>query len=114
MNAETRLHFPLQRSRPGPEAVVGIVRAPLDHLDAVQVLRHAGQRDVTDGDTPAGPTQMIPERLSFYEVACVTPIQLVGARPQLDEAVDAVAGRRYTSVRSEEHTSELQSPMYLV
>src|SRR5437762_11875590 len=98
MNAETRLHFPLQRSRPGTEDVVGIVRAPLDHLDAVQVLRQAGQRDVTDGDAPAGPTQMVPERLAFYEVARVTPIELVGAGPELDEAVDAVAGRRDTSV----------------
>ena len=38
MDAETRLHFPLQRWRPGPEAVVSIVRAPLDHLNAVEVL----------------------------------------------------------------------------
>jgi hypothetical protein len=98
VNAEAHPDFPRQRRGPGPKTVVGVVRAPFDHLDAVEAARHAGERNIADGDAPAGPAQMIPERLTLHEFARVTAKELVGAGSELDEAVDAVTGRRDAGV----------------
>jgi len=91
--AESRPDLPREPVRPRAEAVDGVVGAPLDRLHPVQVRRHAAQRHVEHGDAPSGPTEMIPERLALHEVAGSTAVDLVGAGPNLAQAVDAVLGR---------------------
>src|SRR5436189_1533116 len=57
-----------------------------------------------------------PSDLTFSQVARVTTTRTVCSPPQPMPSASSISGvcRREQTVRSEEHTSELQSPMYLV
>src|SRR5262249_59831543 len=86
---EARPHLLLQRRRPRLEAVDRVVGAPFHQLHAVQARRDTGQRNIADGDPAAASAPLLPEWLSLHELARVTPIEVVGAGAELDEAVDA-------------------------
>src|SRR5262245_50318502 len=109
VRAEACQDFALQRARPRLESVVGVVRAPLDHLDPVETGRHAAERHVADGDSPAGAAEMVPERLALHELARVAPIELVGARAKLDETVDAVSRGRDPGVERRPRRADVET-----
>jgi hypothetical protein len=89
--AEARLDLARELGRPRPEAVLRIVRAPLDELHAVEARAHAGQRHVEHGHAPACAAEMIPERLALQGLAGEAPPLLVRAGDDLHPREDAVA-----------------------
>ena len=53
---------------------------------------------VENGDSPSGIAQGAPERLAREEPAILASVEVIGARGQLDQVVEAVARRRRARV----------------
>ena len=108
IDAEARPDLVRQRGRPGHESIVGVVRAPLDHLDAVEVPGDPAQWDIEDRDLLAGPAQVIPEGLTLDVIAGEAAEDLVGAGLELHETVDAMPRRGDTGVERGPHCADIE------
>ena len=93
VSAEACLDLVGERRRPRDETILRIVRAPLDQLHAVQILRQARKGNIEHRHVAPGATQVIPEGLALQLIADQAAIGLVRAGFDLHPRIDAASGR---------------------